>query len=129
MAEGEKPLGFGDASTVGVAVQESEATVRGDDIEVGPGEPLLPLQDPWYCSSSLFPVAGASKVSPPRVPKKWILKGEAHSHEIAWVLAASGILDLRFQRKELLPAPIQFLCPYGTSVGWSDWVEQEVADE
>ena len=40
------------------------------------------------------------------MPKKWILKGEASSHETTWVLAAPGILDLRFQRKELLRAPI-----------------------
>ena len=46
-----------------------------------------------------------------------------------WVLAAIGILDLWFQRKEFLLAPIQFLCPCGTTSGWSDWVEQEVADE
>ena len=26
-------------------------------------------------------------------------------------------------------APIQFLCPCGTTVGWSDWMEQEVTDE
>ena len=63
------------------------------------------------------------------MPKKWILKGEAPSHETTWVPAAYGIMDLRFQRKELLPAPIQFLCPYGTTIGWSDWVEQGVADE
>ena len=25
--------------------------------------------------------------------------------------------------------PIQFLCPCGTTVGWSNWVKQEVADE
>ena len=51
------------------------------------------------------------------------------SHEAAWVPAAAGILDLRFQRKEFLPAPIQFLCPCGTTIGWSDWAEQEVVDE
>nr|POE69350.1 hypothetical protein CFP56_08605 [Quercus suber] len=137
MAEREELLGFGDVSTTGVAVPESEATTggvvdaiaRGDDVEVRLGELLLPLQDPWYCSSSLFPVVGAPQVSPLRVPKKWILKGEAPSHEAAWVLAASSILDLRFQGKELLPVPIQFLCPCGTTVGWSDWVEQEVADQ
>ena len=45
---------------------------------------------------------GALEVSPPGVPKKWILKGEAPSHETAWVSIASGILDLWFQWKELL---------------------------
>ena len=107
----------------------ARATAGGDDVEGGIGEPLLPLQDPWYCLALLFPAVGAPEVSPPGVPKKWILKGEALSLETAWVLAAIGILDLCFQQKELLPAPIQFLCPSGTISGWSDWVEQEVADE
>ena len=100
-----------------------ETVVGGDDAEVRLGEPLSPLQDPWYFSPFLFPTVGALEVNPPEVPKKWILKGEAPNHETAWVLAASGILDLWFQRKELLPAPIQFLCPCDTTVGWSNWVE------
>ena len=107
----------------------AEAVAGGDDVEVGLGEPLLLLQDSWYCSSSLFLTVRAPKVSPLGVPKKWILKGEAPSHETVWVPATSVILDLWFQRKELLPTPIQFLCPCGTTIGWSDWVEQEVVDE
>nr|POE96569.1 hypothetical protein CFP56_44571 [Quercus suber] len=114
MAKGEEPLGSDGVSTAGAAVPERDATVGGvakvaiggGDVEVGPGEPLLPLQDPWYCSSPLFPAVGAPMVSPPRVPKKWILKGEAPSPETAWVLAAACVLDLWFQRKELLSAPI-----------------------
>ena len=137
MAEGEELLGPSGVNTAGVTMPERDATAGGvataaaggDDVEVGLGEPLSPLQDPWYCSSLLFPTVGAPEVSPPRVPKKWILKGEAPSPETRWVLAATGILDLHFQRKELLSAPIQFLCPCGTTSGWSDWVEQEVADE
>nr|POE96266.1 hypothetical protein CFP56_54051 [Quercus suber] len=38
-------------------------------------------------------------------------------------------MDLLFQWKKLLPVPIQFLCPCGTTIGWLDWVEQEVADQ
>ena len=57
------------------------------------------------------------------------MKGEAPSYETAWILVAFGIMDLRFQQKELLPVLIQFLCPCSTTSGWSDWVEQEVADE
>ena len=85
MVKGEELLVSSDASIAKVAVRESEASAGGDDVEVGPGESLLPLQDLWYCSSSLFPVVGAPEVSPPRVPKKWILKGEAPSHKTAWV--------------------------------------------
>ena len=77
MAKEEEPLGSGGVDTVGVTVPEKDATAGGvtmtaagsDDVEVGPGEPLVPLQDPWYCSSLLFPAIGASEVSPPRAPK------------------------------------------------------------
>ena len=93
MAEREEPLGSGDASTAGGV---AEAIAGGADAEVKLGEPLLPLQDSWYHLTSLFPTVGALKVSPPGVPKKWILKGEAPSHETAWVPAASGIIDLWF---------------------------------
>ena len=106
----EELLDPGDVSTAGVVMPKREAMVRGvveataggDNVEVRLGEPLLPLQDPWYCSSSLFPAVGALEVSPPGVPMKWILKGEAPNHETAWVSAASGILNLRFQWKKLL---------------------------
>ena len=47
-----------------------EAIIRGDDTEVRLGEPLLPLQGLWYCSTSLFPIVGALEVSPPEVLKK-----------------------------------------------------------
>ena len=108
MAEGEEPLGSGDVSTARVVMLEREATARGvakaavggDNVEVRLGEPFLPLHDHWYCSSSLFLAVGALEVSPLEVPKKWISKGEAPSHETAWVLVASSILDLRFQWKE-----------------------------
>ena len=51
MAEGEEPLGSGDVSTTRVTVPERDATVggvarvatKGDDVEVGLREPLLPL--------------------------------------------------------------------------------------
>ena len=60
---------------------EAEAITVGISAKARRGEPLLPLQDPWYCSTSLFPIVGALEVSPHGVPRKWILKGEAPSHE------------------------------------------------
>ena len=137
MAEGEERLGPGGVYTARVTVPKGDATAGGvakattrvDDVEVEIGEPLLPLQDPWYYSSLLFPAVGAPEVSPPEAPKKWILKGEAPSPETAWVPAATGILGLHFLWKELLLTPIQFLCPCGMTSCWSNWVEQEVANE
>ena len=93
MAEGEEPLGSGDVGTTGGV---AEAIVGGANVEVRLGEPLLLLQDPWYCSTFVFPAVGAPEVSPLGVPKKWILKGEAPSHEIAWDPTASGIINLQF---------------------------------
>jgi len=111
MAEREELLGSGSAGTVGVAVSGGKAKVVavGVGAKAKRGEPLLLLQNPWYFLTSLFPAIRAPKVSPPSVLKKWILKGEAHSYETTWVPVASGIMDLRFQRKELLPVPIQRL--------------------
>ena len=100
MVEREEQLGSSDVGIAGVAVPRGEIVVEavamGVDVEVRLGKPLLPQKDPWYCSTSLFPTVGAPKVSPPDVPKKWILKGEAPSHETAWVPATSSIMDLRF---------------------------------
>nr|POE97890.1 hypothetical protein CFP56_33830 [Quercus suber] len=92
-------LGSAGASTVGVAVPRSEAKTGGvaevvaasAGVEVRLEEPLLPLQDPWYCLTSLFPVVRALEVSSLSVPKNWILKREAPSRETAWVLVASDM--------------------------------------
>ena len=135
--EREELLGSSGANTTRVAMLEGEVAAGGEaevvavgaSAEARRGEPLLPLQDPWYYSTSLFRTNGAPKVGPPGVPKKWILKGEAPSYEIAWVPITSSVMDLRFQQKELSPVPIQFLCPCGTIVGWSDLLEQEVTDK
>ena len=93
MVERDESLGSGDVGIVGVAVLGSETTIRGEAkaVFVGAGaeaklrEPLLLLRDPWYCSTSLYPAIRAIEVSPLGVPRKWILKGKALSHETAWV--------------------------------------------
>ena len=89
---------------------------------------LLPLQDPWYCSSSLFPMV-PTDISASDVPSQWNIRGEAPNTEIAWVPLAPGVMDLRLQRKELLPSPMQFWCPSGLLNGWSDWLDREIENE
>ena len=37
---------------------------------------LLPLQDPWYCSSPLFPVV-SNDIGASDVPSQWNIRGEA----------------------------------------------------
>nr|POE53772.1 hypothetical protein CFP56_76937 [Quercus suber] len=91
-------------------------------------ESLSLPQDPWYFSSPLFPVV-PSDLSPPNAPSQWNRRGEAPSLETAWVPVASGVMDLCLQRKELLPAPMQFLCPSGLINVWSDWLDKEIEDD
>ena len=70
MAEREEQLGFGDAGIAGVVMPgsevvaggEAEAIAMGASAEARRGEPLLLLQDPWYCLTSLFPAVGAPAV-------------------------------------------------------------------
>nr|POF24684.1 hypothetical protein CFP56_56768 [Quercus suber] len=99
MAEGEEPLGSDDVSTAGVTVPESEATDGAMTEEVGPGESLLSLQNLWYYSSPLFPEIGASEVSPPGVPKKWILKERAS--DVAAREIATEVLGQEHASKDL----------------------------
>ena len=51
------------------------------------------------------------------------------SLETKWVPTVSGVMDLRLRWKELLPAPVQFLCPNGLINGWFDWLDKEVKDD
>ena len=73
---------------------------------------LLPLQDPWYCSSPLFPMV-PTDISASKAPSQRNIRGEAPNPEIAWVPSPPGVMDLRLQRKELLTSPMQFWCPSG----------------
>lgn len=128
MARREETSASSGVETARVAMSGGEAVVGseveglavGVGVEAKRGEPLLPLQDSWYYSTSLFLVVRATKVSPPGTLKKWILKAEAPNHETVWVLATFSVMDLQFQQKEFLPVLIQFLCPCGTTSGWSN---------
>ena len=89
---------------------------------------LLPLQDPWYCSSPLFPMV-PTNINASDAPSQWNIGGEVPNPETAWVSSAPGVMDLHLQRKELLPSPMQFWCPKGLINGWSDWLDREIENE
>ena len=55
---------------------------------------LLPLQDPWYCFSPLFPMV-PTDIGASDAPSQWNIRGEAPNPEIAWVPSASEVMDLR----------------------------------
>ena len=85
--------------------EEEEAPIAVD-VEIT-RKSFLPLQDPWYCSSPLFPIV-PTDISASDAPSQWNIRGEAPNPETAWVPSASGVMDLHLKRKELLPLPVQF---------------------
>ena len=106
--------------------EEEEAPIA-IDVEIA-RKSLLPLQDSWYCSSPLFPMV-PNDIGASDAPYQWNIRGEAPNPEIALVPLASGVMDLRHQRKEFLPSPVQFWCPSGLINGWSDWLDKEFENE
>lgn len=106
---------------------EEEEALIAVDVEIA-RKSLLPLQDPWYSSSPLFPVV-PTDIDASNAPYQWNIRGEAPNPDAAWVPSASGIMDLHLQQKELLPLPIQFWCPSGLINGWSNWLDKEIENE
>ena len=93
------------------SMAEEEKTPTAVDVKIAK-KSLLPLQDPWYCSSPLFPMV-PTNISASNAPSQWNIRGESPNSEIAWVSSPPGVMDLRLQRKELLPSPVQFWCLNG----------------
>ena len=73
--------------------EETPTTV---DVEITK-KSLLPLQDPWYCSSPLFPMV-PTDISASDVPSQWNIRGEASNPKIAWMPSAPGVMDLCLQQ-------------------------------
>ena len=97
------------------SMAEEEKTPIVVDVEIAK-KSLLPLQDPWYCSSPLFPMV-PTNISASNAPSQWNIRGESPNSEISWVSSPPGVMDLRLQRKELLPSPVQFWCLNGLIKG------------
>ena len=93
------------------SMAEEEKTPIVVDVEIAK-KSLLPLQDPWYCSSPLFPMV-PTNISASNAPSQWNIRGESPNSKISWVSSPPRVMDLRLQRKELLPSPVQFWCLNG----------------
>ena len=85
--------------------EEEEASIAVN-VEIA-SKSILPLQDPWYCSSPLFPMV-PTNIGASDAPSQWNIRGEAPNPETMWVPTAYGAMDLHLQWKELLPLPVQF---------------------
>ena len=72
---------------------EEKETPIAVDVEIAKNL-LLPLQDPGYCSSPLFPMV-PTDISVSDAPSQCNIWGEGPNTETAWVPLASGVMDLR----------------------------------
>ena len=71
--------------------EEEEAPIVVD-VEIA-RKSLLPLHDPWYCSSPLFPMV-PTDIGASDAPSQWNIRGGAPNPETTWVLTTSGVMDL-----------------------------------
>ena len=75
------------------SMAEEEETPIAVDVEIVK-KSLLPLQDPWYCSSPLFPMV-PTDISASDALSHWNIRGEAPNPETTWVPSALRVMDLR----------------------------------
>ena len=64
---------------------------------------------------------------PPPPDRVW-LSIYCHDMEVSLALLASSILDLDIRQEASLPMPILFEFGSGTTLGWKEWVDEELSD-
>ena len=97
--------------------------VREDDRE----NFACPLFDPWYDNDGNFPYI-PNKVSLPPPNWEWMLRGQEATADKVWVPPLSSISDLRIQRGDMQPVPIDFDFPCSAFADWLHWVADEFLD-
>ena len=88
---------------------------------------VFSLFDPWYDNGGNFPSV-PHEISPPPSDWEWMLKGEKVTADRVWVPPLSTISDLKIQRGDMQPVPIDFEFPCSASVDWYHWVADEFLD-
>uniref|UniRef100_A0A2N9HL11 Aminotransferase-like plant mobile domain-containing protein n=1 Tax=Fagus sylvatica TaxID=28930 RepID=A0A2N9HL11_FAGSY len=87
----------------------------------------FPLLDPWYDNGGNFPnIPG--KVSLPPSNWEWMLRGQEATADRVWAPPLSSISDLRIQRGDMQPVPIDFEFPCSAAADWFHWVADEFMD-
>ena len=91
-----------------------------------PNNECLPLVDPWYNTHIHFPMVPDDYL--PLLPGRVWLSICCHDMEVSWAPLASSILDLDIRQGTSLLVPILFKFGLGTSLGWKEWVDEELSD-
>ena len=109
----------------GAPLSESE---RSEDEEGShdPDSECAPLIDPWYDAHTHFPMVPDDYLPPP--PSHVWLSIYRLNTEVSWAPLASTILDLDICQGTSLFVPILFEFESSTSLGWKEWVDEELAD-
>uniref|UniRef100_A0A2N9HPS0 Aminotransferase-like plant mobile domain-containing protein n=1 Tax=Fagus sylvatica TaxID=28930 RepID=A0A2N9HPS0_FAGSY len=87
----------------------------------------FPLLDPWYDNGGNFPNI-PDKVSLPPSNWEWMLRGQEATADRVWAPPLSSISDLRIQRGDMQPVPIDFEFPCSAAADWFHWVADEFMD-
>ncbi|KAL0005290.1 hypothetical protein SO802_012851 [Lithocarpus litseifolius] len=111
--------------TVGEDAPLSESK-RFEEEEGGHDSDCVPFIDLWYDTHIHFSVVldDYLPLSPGHV---WLFIC-LRDTEVSWAPSASSISDLDIRQGTLLPMPILFEFGLGTSLGWKEWVDEELSD-
>uniref|UniRef100_A0A2N9GHN1 Aminotransferase-like plant mobile domain-containing protein n=1 Tax=Fagus sylvatica TaxID=28930 RepID=A0A2N9GHN1_FAGSY len=82
---------------------------------------VFPLLDPWYDNGGNFSDI-PNKVSLPPSNWEWMLRGQEATADQVWVPPLSSISDLKIQRGDMQPVPIDFEFPCSAAADWFHWV-------
>ena len=91
-----------------------------------PDSECAPLIDPWYDAYAHFLVVPGDYL--PSVPGCVWLSICCRDTEVSWAPLASSIPNLDIHQGTSLPVPILFKFGLGTSLGWKEWVDEELVD-
>uniref|UniRef100_A0A2N9EIL7 Aminotransferase-like plant mobile domain-containing protein n=1 Tax=Fagus sylvatica TaxID=28930 RepID=A0A2N9EIL7_FAGSY len=69
-----------------------------------------------------------NKVSLPPSNWEWMLRGQEATADRVWAPPLSSISDLRIQRGDMQPVPIDFEFPCSAAADWFHWVADEFMD-
>ena len=106
--------------------EDSSSSAQSGSDEVT-GRPALPLRDPRYTPSLLFPQVSHGEA--PLSTHAWIFSGQASFVDSAQVPDPREVFDLQIRRGLREAVPIFFNFIAGKIQGWPIWVGKELSDE
>ena len=97
-----------------------------EEVERDPNSECAPLSDPWYEINPHFPKVPGEYVPPP--PSRVLITLIRRDPDVSWPPLAFSIPDLSICQGVSLPVPLHFEFGSGASLGWKEWVDNELSD-